>query len=191
MVILRPEKPMKELRLQEVLRYALSGGIGIASLLLMYPKIASSIGQIEGAKEISLVLGSVLLVGTLIYNVHRALLFPVLFRVIGSIALPRKKFTYKFVIPWVPSEAELEVDSWRWQLEDHKRHRWDEWGAQTHSLYCAAWAIFSALIVGKCVWGTPNCRASHILWILFFITLIAGMVNNYRLLYSIVEERKK
>jgi hypothetical protein len=147
---------MKDLGLQELLRYALSGGIGIASLLLMYPQVACSIGQIEGAREVTLVLGSILLVGTLIYNVHRALLFPILFRVVGLITLPRKS-TWWLFIPWWPSDAELDVDRWRWKLEEKDRRRWDEWGAQTHFLYCAAWAILAALTLGNYFWGTPNC----------------------------------
>jgi hypothetical protein len=67
---------MKELGLQELLRYALSGGIGIASLLLMYPTVACSIGHIEGAGEVTLILSAILVVGTLVYNIHRALLYP-------------------------------------------------------------------------------------------------------------------
>jgi hypothetical protein len=181
---------MKELGLQDLLRYALSGGIWIASLLLMYPKVACSIGQVEGAREVTLVLGSVLLVGTIIYNAHRALLFPVLFRLIGLITLPQINRSWWLLFPWRPSEAELEVDRWRWRLKGDDRRRWDEWGAQTHFLYCAAWAIFAALAVGKFVGGSPSCTASHVLCVLFAITLIAGMVNNYRLLYSIASERK-
>jgi hypothetical protein len=57
---------MKELGLQELLRYALSGAIGIASLLLMYPKAAYLVGHIEGAGGVTLILGAILVVGTLV-----------------------------------------------------------------------------------------------------------------------------
>ncbi len=178
---------MKELGLQELLRYALSGGIGIAVLLLIYPAAACSIKNMEAAKETTLILGSVLLIGTLIYNIHRALLFPVLFRIVGLFTLPWT-FTGALLIPWLPSDHELRVDRWRWEHLNGKSRRWDEWGAQTHFLYCAAWAVLAALLLGKRIWGQADCRPLRIFWILFTITLLAGLVNNYRLLYSISAE---
>lgn len=182
---------MKELGLQELLRYALSGGIGIAVLLLTYPKAACSVGHMEGAKEATLILGSILLVGTLIYNFHRALLFPVLLRFIGLWILDWKYSWRLFILPWQPSDAELDVDHWRWRVDEKARRCWDEWGAQTHFLYCAAWTILVALILGDYVWGPPNSRAWHIFWYLFGLALIAGMVNNYRLLYTLNAEMSK
>jgi hypothetical protein len=181
---------MKELGLQDLLRYALSGGIGLAVLLLTYPAATSSIKDMEASKETTLILGSVLLIGTLIYNLHRALLFPVLFRIVGLITL-HGTFTWALFIPWWPSDRELRVDRWRWDHLNEKSRRWDEWGAQTHFLYCAAWAVLAALLLGKSVWGQADCRASRIFWPLFAITLLAGLVNNCRLLYSISAEMNK
>jgi hypothetical protein len=91
--------------------------------------------------------------------------------------------------PWRPSNAEIDVDHWRWKIKDKDRRRWDEWGAQTHSLYCAAWAMLAALVCGPYLASPPNYRARPAAWVLFAVTLIAGMVNNYRLLYSINAER--
>jgi hypothetical protein len=181
---------MKELGLQELLRYALSGGIFIASVLMMYPSAACSVGRIDGAREATLILGSVLLVGTLIYNFHRALLYPVLFRPISLLALPFTNRTWWLFFPWRPSKAELDIDHWRWSRTPEHRRRWDEWGAQTHFLYCAAWAMLASLWVGKYVEGPPNYQVRYLCWILFGVSLFAGVVNNYRLLYSINEERK-
>jgi hypothetical protein len=180
---------MKELGLQELLRYALSGGIGIASLLLMYPKVACLIGHIEGTAGVTLILGAILVVGTLVYNIHRALLFPPIFRAIGLITLPWINPTWKLLILWLPSDAEIEFDRWRWKLEDKDRRRWDEWSAQTHSLYCAAWATLAAFVFGRYLAGPPSCQSRQIFWVLFCTTLIAGMVNNFRLLYSIAAEK--
>lgn len=180
---------MKELGLQELLRYALSGGVGIASLLLMYPKLACSMGHIAGAGEVTLILGSILVVGTLVYNIHRALLNPVIFRVIGLITLPWK-FTWKLFIPWWPSDAEMDFDNWRWGLKN--RRRWEVWAAHTHFLYCAAWATLAAFLFGRYVpgAGSPSCQAWHIFDFLFWVSLVAGIVNNFRLLYSINAERE-
>jgi hypothetical protein len=181
---------MKALGLQELLRYALAGGIGLAVLLLTYPAVSRSIGGMEAAKETTLVLGLVLLVGTMIYNLHRALLYPVLIRLVGLTSLPWKS-SWRLMNPWQPSDAELEVDRWRWNLSNEVRTRWDEWGAQTHSLYCAAWAIFAALLLGNYMGEPSNCRASHVFWSLFAVCLMAGLVNNYRLLYSIIADKNE
>ena len=179
---------MKELGLQELLRYALSGCVGIASLLLMYPNVACLIGDLQSAGEVTLLLGAILVVGTLIYNVHRALLFPIFFRVIGLITLPSAKGPLWWFF-WRPSEAETQFDHWRWALKD--RRRWDDWGAQTHFLYCAAWATLAAFIFGRYAAGPPSCRAWHIFGALFGISLSAAVINNYRLLYSVTAERKR
>ena len=108
---------MKELGLQELLRYALSGGIGIAVLLLTYPTVAHSLGGMDPGKEATLVTGLVLLIGTLIYNLHRALFFPVLFRLVGLIALPWER-SWRLLNLWQPSAHELEVDRWRWERSE-------------------------------------------------------------------------
>lgn len=181
---------MKELGLLELLRYALSGGIGVAVLLLTYPAAACSVEKLDATKEATLILGSVLLIGTLIYNLHRALLFPFFLRTVGF--LVRWPFSWKlWVMFWQPSESELALDRWRWKHPERKRKRWDEWGAQTHSLYCAAWAIAAALVLGWYFWRCPDHRALLVFGILAVVTLAAGVVNNYRLLYSITAEMKR
>jgi hypothetical protein len=178
---------MRELGLHELLRYALSGGIGLAVLFFTFPKFGNSIAGMEAAKETTLVLGLVLLVGTLIYNLHRALPYPFIFRLVGLIAL-RQRISRELLNPWIPSEAELKADRWRWALPPEKRKHWDEWGAQVHSLYSAAWAILAALLLGNCTWGSPSPRAWYIFWVLFAATLVGGLVSNYRLFYSISAE---
>src|SRR5271168_1343010 len=180
---------MKDLGLLEILRYALSGGIGIAVTFLTYPAAVCSVRGMDAAKETTLILGSVLLIGTLIYNVHRAMVFPFFLRYIGFIV--RCSFSWtEFAMVWRPIEPELEADRWRWKHQEEDRKRWDEWGAQTHSLYCAAWAMGLALIIGGCFWWPPNRRAILLFSLLFVITVFAGIVNNYRLMYSIAAEAK-
>jgi hypothetical protein len=186
---------MKELGLQELLRYALSGGIGFASLLLMYPKIARSIGDVKGAEEVTLIFGAVLVAGTLVYNIHRSLLFPPLLRWIGFFTLrPQKTSLWMLLFPllwWLPSVTEMEVDRWRWKLKKGDRRPWDEWGAQIHFLYCAAWATLAAFVFGRyiafggCRVGPPSCHARHFFEVVFWGSLGAGVVSNIRLLYHI------
>jgi hypothetical protein len=88
---------------------------------------------------------------------------------------------------WVPSRDEIAIDRWRWNLDTATRERWAEWGAQTHFLYCGGWAILLAFLVGLPKWGWPHCRA--LMSLAAVPLLIAGFVNNYRLLYSMNAER--
>lgn len=177
---------MKELGLLELLRYALSGGIGMAVLFLAHPALACSVGKVDAPKA-TLIFGSVLLIGTLIYNVHRAVVFPVFLRCVSLWV--NWTFTWRlFLTPLRPSESDLRVDRWRWEHPEAERKRWDEWGAQTHSLYCAAWAILVAQLLGNHVWGPSDAGTSRIFWFLFGVTLIAAVINNYRLLCSITTE---
>jgi hypothetical protein len=187
---------MKELGLQELLRYALSGGVGIASLLLMYPNLACLVGHVNGAADTTLILGAILVFGTMIYNIHRGLLFPPIFRCIGLKTLYKTKTLHKtkpnYGCPFKPSKREIEVDRWRWERKEEDRRRWDNWGAQTHFLYCAAWAIFVAFWIGLIEERHLPCwRPWLICGLLFCISLIAGCVNNYRLLYSINAEMQR
>jgi len=187
---------MKDLGLLEMLRYALSGGIGMAVLFLTYPAAACRIRGMDATKETTLVLGVVLLIGTLIYNVHRALVYPIFQRILGTIVRDWKfdwKKWWRNLIIYLPSEAELSVDRWRWEHSEKDRKRWDEWGAQIHSLYCAAWAIILALKVGGRIWGdNPNCPTYKTLFCrLFCIVLIAGILGNYRLMCSLAAEIKR
>jgi len=181
---------MKELGLQELLRYALSGGVGIASLLLMYPN-AWQIGHLEDAGEVTLILGAVLVLGTSVYNIHRALLFPPFFRAIGLITISTDSRRRRFIEFcqcwwwWRPSKDEIAVDCWRWKCHKTERSRLDEWAAQTHFLYCAAWAILAAFLFGYGLAWPPNCRVRHILEFVFCASLASGMVDHYRLLYYI------
>jgi hypothetical protein len=179
---------MKELGLQQLLRYALPGGIGFAVLLFTYPEIACQIQRLETGKEATLILGSALLLGAMVYNLHRALLFPPLFRLVSRLTLEPKPEGYN---PYRPSVAELKVDRWRWKIKNkEERQRWDEWGAQTHFLYCAAWAITGALAVGYFVTARLNLEVLSSFALLAVTALLAAIVNNYRLLYSISAEMK-
>ncbi len=188
---------MKELGLQELLRYALSGGVGIASLLLFYPNLACLIGQIDNAGKVTLIFGAVLVLGTLVYNIHRALLYPPFFRWLGLITISqdsrRERFKQfcQFWWWWRPSKDEIEFDRWRLELQDKDREHWAAWAAHAHSLYCAAWATAASFWLGRyitfggCAAGLPSCSARLIFLALFGVTLLAGVVNNYRLLFCI------
>lgn len=183
---------MKELGLQDLLRYGLSGGIGLVVLLLTYPEsvcsmshLAASLGKPENTLEVTLILGLVLVIGTVIYSIHRAVIYPFFFWCLLGL------FTKRPRCPLRPSKFERDLDRWRSGLCDLQRRNWGEWGAQTHSLYCAAWAIASALILGLFFWNPPNRCAFYLFLLLFGVTLVAAVVTNYRLLYSITYAKRR
>ena len=188
---------MKELRFNEVLRYAFSGGIGLATFLILQPAIAQHILQLEALKTSALVASAVLIVGAFLYNLHRALIFPVLFRiallfVLGQTDRERKKAEdFKFWFPYRPALAEINLDLWRWSHEATRKH-WDEWGAQVHFLYCSAWAILCALLVGLCL-KKQGGSLSHpkAAMGVALLTLIAAIVHHLRLLYLMTSTRQR
>ena len=186
---------MKELGLQELLRYALAGAAGLVALLLTYPYARESVSKVQGIGEASLVVGAVLLVGSLVYSLHRALVFPLLSRLaIGFLAvcrtLPRDR---DLLIPYRPTKLEVELDLWRWRhnpsIQKELSHL-AEWGAQVHFLYCTTWAIQIAIWFG----GLGGREDPIIWWKLFLLsvlTLVAGFVSNLRLLFLLNKVRTR
>jgi hypothetical protein len=186
---------MKELGFQDLLRNALSACVGIGAFLFMYPcgacLLGSMVGSGESAGRVTLILGSILTIGTLIYTIHRALAYPVVFRVIGLVAIKYRNHPWWIWWPFQPTAEELEVDRWRWQLGRDQIDRWDRWGAMTHFLYCAAWATLLARCVGRCFDLSPGRHAGGVFRTIFFATLVGALLNNYRLLFSISSEMSR
>jgi cellobiose-specific phosphotransferase system component IIC len=187
---------MKELRFNEVLRYALSGGIALATFFILQPCLARRVLQLEALKTAAFVGGTILLIGVFLYNLHRALIFPVLLRialllVLGQTDRERKTSEgFKFWFPYRPALAEINLDLWRWSQETTRKH-WDEWGAQVHFLYCSAWAILLALLIGRYSskqWG--NLAHSKAALSVALVALVAAVVHHLRLLYLMTSIRR-
>jgi hypothetical protein len=186
---------VKELKFNEVLRYAFSGGIGLATFLVLPPAIAAHVSKLEAIKVATLIGGIVLVIGVFVYNVHRALIFPLLFRTALLLVLretdpERKKAEgLKFWCPYRPTAAETSLDLWRWNQEQTKKH-WDEWGAQVHFLYCSVWAILGALVLALLAgsrWGKLQYWIPALCFAV--LTLVAALVHHLRLLYLMTSVR--
>lgn len=134
----------KELDLEQLTRYGFSGGVFLLVALLKCPRL---IGLVPGGALESAVLltGAALLFGSLIYALHRAFLYRVMYwavvDVFGVYPKPRDRVAIEF-----------EQDCWR--LDRRKKNPKDpvavytfQWGAQVHLLYCSAWAIFLGMIL--------------------------------------------
>ncbi len=181
---------MGNLTFQQIFRYALSGGITLLVLLGVYDAPGSeSDGQLDvtslgGAALLSAV---ALVVGGLIYTLHRAIAYPLIYRVLllaGPLRCDRKK-SRAWNILW-PSNEEQERDILRWRkrnTEGSPVSMLSEWATQIHYLYCSGWAILVGHLVGSALgWATRSslCRPSFWLVLVFFT---AGVYHHARYLY--------
>ncbi len=182
---------MQQLRLDELLRYCLSGGIGLVVFSLSFRGVLERLGGLTGNTHLELaseaaILGISILIGSLVYSLHRAIIYPLIFRFWTLLLCWRVyKFHYSYLFPFVASPLEVTLDLHRWQRrqEDHSFASGQlEWGAQVHFLYCSTWAIIAALIVGGILGLTPSTLRPSFCW-LAGLCLAAAFISNGRLAY--------
>lgn len=180
---------MQQLRLEELLRYAFSGALGMIAVFLTHPTL-EVFSPNRSIADATLVIGLVLLTGSLIYTLHRAVVYPVLYRAaLLTLAACRVfPFSRDLLVPYRQARIELEMDQWRLKLrreKDPMHGHIAEWGAQVHFLYCSALAILLALYLGRFLPGPADAGATRIL--LWSSALLAGsgMVSHLRLIYMI------
>jgi hypothetical protein len=180
---------MQKLRLEELLRYTLSGALFLVALMLRWPTI--SLGPLradKGLGEASKALGLVLLVGALIYSLHRAIVFPcLLFPTALSFAslIGAYPFSRKFWIPFTVSDVERRMDDDRFALRAQKDTLfdvWSEWGSQVHFLYCSGEAVLLALGIGHILGGYEHRK---MLLVTSGILLTAGLISQVNLIYRV------
>jgi uncharacterized membrane protein YgdD (TMEM256/DUF423 family) len=183
------EAALQQLRLEELLRYAFSGALGMIAVFLTHPTL-QVFSSSRSIAEATLVIGLVLLAGSLIYTLHRAVVYPILYRTALLIlaACRAFPFSWELLVPYRQARIELEMDLWRLKLrreEDAMHGQLAEWGAQVHFLYCSALAILLALYLSRFVPGPPDAGATRIL--VWFSALLTGsaMVHHLRLIYMI------
>ena len=147
---------MEKLKLQELLRYAFSGALFYLALGLVY-LCKEELSPINvSAGYATLAIGLVLLSGSLLYAMHRALTYPFIFFPGALLVLSLFRlyqFEWRILIPFLESNAELEVDRCRLRLRHEPGKKGealhamlDEWSAQVHFLYCSSIAIGLALV---------------------------------------------
>ncbi|HYL63254.1 MAG TPA: hypothetical protein VE077_11600 [Candidatus Methylomirabilis sp.] len=182
---------MKDLRLEELLRYGFSGGSLLAVILLMHPDWwkddptrAKSLGGT------AILLGTALLTGSLIYALHRAMAYRILFALAAVILTGCRVYRWetKILLPLVPSEIELKLDRWRLRIRQKKDPidtYTSEWGAQVHLLYCTSWAILLGMGIAA-IWPNSQSVISGA-WLVVASAIIAlsGLWHHVRLLWWI------
>ena len=124
---------MNKLNVNELLKYGFSGVLFFLAPLISFkqglPLIKALPSNLLG---LSAVLGVVLVIGSAIYALHRAILFPLFYK-IGWIVVYGRKQAYI-----------LKLDFKRWSrymdsrsLQKNSR----EWASQIHFLYCSTCAV--------------------------------------------------
>ena len=71
---------MKNLKLSELLRYSLAGGIALFVIILVNPKALTNVVPDGDFLKSTIGAALVMILGSLIYSVHRAILYPIIYR---------------------------------------------------------------------------------------------------------------
>lgn len=185
------------LKLEDLLRYGFSGGAGLIALVVSYPIVACSLRDLGflpkagDTGEAVLAIGLVLLIGSLTYAVHRAVLYPLLlswFTFVPFSFFGICHFERKFFVPWLVSHAEFEQfrEHWRRHQDNYFAYpHLSEWGAINHFLYCSGWSILMAATLPAWITNVaePRPAARFFFWLAIAI-LVAAHTSNVRLVYS-------
>lgn len=139
------DKP--QLNYNEYLRYTFAGGFGVLTYMYLSSKKPAYFFNDKGHIEDSLFLLMIsLLLGSFLYAIHRAMLYPVclrfnlvVLRLYGKINDSSKWSRFIF-----SQKLVMEQDFRRWKQRDnpksYAKHLLD-WSAQIHFLYCCVWAM--------------------------------------------------
>ena len=160
---------VKDLNLNDLLRYGFAGAVFILVSALAYQEPASLLlsKDISGALAAASS-AAALTIGCVIYALHRAVPYPLLywlFRVLNG-----------------RLESSIELDLRRWRNSGKAgalQPRLADWAAQVHFLYCVAWASLLALLLGSASVWTPTSIVK-LAWWAFFAMLTAAAIHHFR-----------
>jgi hypothetical protein len=168
------------LNIGDYLRFVLAGAWYLMALLLMHTEAFGDFYRNNSGPLIILAL----IIGALIYSVHRAVIFPLFYKSLlflfrKSKGVGRDNLVW---IPFYPSKLEIELDVKRWkERKDEKSliRNLVDWSSQIHFLYCTAWAFLLALLSNRYV-DDANRKNLNIVWLLFVVILVSGFVSHLR-----------
>lgn len=182
------DKP--QLNYNEYLRYTFAGGFGILTYLYLNPTILKTLFDEKGTIKDSLFLILLsLLLGSFLYAIHRALLYPICYKINLIFLRQCKKITS--TLNWrkyiFTQEEVMNQDFRRWKQRSNPKSfatNLLDWSAQIHFLYCCVWAMSISFLFTEKM-PADNFLTSN--WLLFTIGLfIISLRNHYRsLLYDI------
>ncbi len=181
------------LTFNELLRSFFAGVWGFVWLFLLLDDNKRRFIYENGFKDISFLIFAALLTGVVIYSVHRAIIYPNLYKLVLTILVVilrklRWDGDWWLFIPFYPSRTERYHDFRRWKERGKEKSissNLIEWGSQVHFLYCSSWALLLAIAFEK---GINTCESKFIelaCWTLL-ITLSASFIHHVRyMIYDI------
>ena len=182
-------KTLETLSLPELFRYFFCGGAFVC--VFRYSRGTHGLPPADSAAVLFVI---ALLAGSVIYAVHRSLIYPAFGRAALWLALGRpKRKGARYYNPFKPLLGEISRDQARWKRRQDEKSvqcHLDEWAAQVHLLYCVAWATLLATTIATLWFPLPSTGVSRFSWLLTFavsISLVAAFVADYR--RRLVEEQ--
>ena len=190
---------MERFSIDNLLRYALAGGFTVLALLYGYSDSKDKLPKVDGFKEEVILLGLVLLIGSLVYVVHRAFIYPLFYRIglrivwrkehwfwLSCPCCKGKQWGWLSVIVWCVRDPDIHIDMDRWSSrEDPKsvRKNLGEWGAQVHYLYCATWSVLLGLWLGRLLGANSRSPEVGQLLVASCGLFMVAIIHHARLLF--------
>lgn len=160
-----------------------------AALALLADDAGQRLPKFTALGDATLLAGSCLLVGTIIYSIHRAIVYVVILRVMQFPLSLLRVVPFDWCVFWPFRFTRYEHEHlqrlWRRKEDNLSRAPIAEWGDQVHFLYCTAWATGLALrLASFWKWEPMDARADLRYWvsIFFWIALSSALLSNLRLL---------
>lgn len=179
------------LDINQFLRFLLAGGWAIACYLFINPDFYPKVHEINGVSLTILAL----VLGSLIYIFHRAVIYPNIYKFLCLILffLNKTEWNIGLIIPFLPVKEEVKQDFDRWDARGKKdslsKKNIVEWGSQVHFLYCSAWASLFIILTRDILGSSIPERVCYVKGV-FWILLVAGLINNLRLIMYDAEIRE-
>lgn len=174
---------MQTLSLNEVIRYALAGVVALLALMVLCPDAHKFFGKDATLAQGVLIGGLVLTWGATIYILHRAVAYPVLWRLVLFPYLRRQRVKWSCLfVPYWLLKQELERDQFRWAETEAESAQFREWRAQVHFLYSTGWALLSAWGIASLFGCSPGTSLpSSAIPIAAPLFALVGLLHDSRL----------
>lgn len=172
-----------QLKYNEYLRYTFAGGIGVISYFYLNPCFFETLFKSEGIKNSLFLVLLSLVFGSLVYSIHRAIMYPICYKLNLLILslFNRVKYDKYLWYPFISSKLEMDMDFRRWKQRQNEKsfsNNLLDWSAQIHFLYCTVWVLLTAKLLS-------DNSTNKIYWLIGFLFLIS-LINHYKsLIYDI------
>ena len=161
---------MEKLNINELMRYGFAGGIALLVQVVAFWDPLRILAELPKTFfGTTIIFGIILLLGSLIYALHRAVLYNLFY-----LLLVRWK--------WGKGTSSRTLDFQRWERyrdDSSLQHNFREWASQIHYLYCASWAVGGSLLVGGLA-GWTSTRHWLAPWILAAGLFVVSLVHHIR-----------